>query len=364
MYNEIYFSSAKECNDPFDGKVFLQFGSDKEKWKRLLEFAWRHYNIENKAKWEEYLAEYLAKISPLSFDTALKLNYTEMLLSLESHPDLFLALLLGDSIKQVLALYQPRDTYFVSFSRTSTDILMWSHYASMHKGHCLIFKAIEGHLFQCPERRKSVIKRTTSSMSWSIPDKFLFRDVSYISDSEPGDAFSCFPEYVLGKKLDVEEQVKLARQQNECYLTKHSCWEYEKEVRLTLSPPYGWLFGEKVDLSPQERLFHYQPSQLVGIILGARMEESQKMRIREIIREHMERIACRAQDYTAIFDFVLFQAKLSDTRREVVVIPEEIYGLGVTWDNNHNEFSARLNRWKEGWATVIRGNKGWQDKFD
>jgi len=39
-YNEIYFSSAAESNDPYDGKVFLSYKFDRDKWKRLLELAW------------------------------------------------------------------------------------------------------------------------------------------------------------------------------------------------------------------------------------------------------------------------------------------------------------------------------------
>ncbi|GMA49341.1 hypothetical protein GCM10025857_06980 [Alicyclobacillus contaminans] len=369
MYDEIYFTSTRECNDPFDGKTFLTFEANKESWKRLLEFAWGRYDNVNKAKWEEQLSDHLSEMAPLSFDSALGLDYTQLLLSLQSPPDPLSALVLGQLIKKVLTLYKPNDTYFVSFSRTCKDILMWSHYATMHKGHCLIFKAIDGSLRQCPKRKRNAIRRTTRaglapSMSWAIPDSFSFQEVTYSSDSKPGDAFSYFPEYVFGKKLDEQERIKLITEQNRQYLVKHDCWSYEKESRLTLSPPYGWLFGENVDLSPQERLFHYQPSQLVGIILGARMEEQQKMRFREIIREHMDRISRDAHDYTAVFDFVLFQAKLPDTHREVVVSAEEIFGLTDTLDKNHHDFDRRLNRWKEGWAMVFHGRGASWKKFD
>lgn len=44
-YNEIYFSSATESNDPYDGKVFLSYKFDKDKWKRLLLSVWKNVSF-------------------------------------------------------------------------------------------------------------------------------------------------------------------------------------------------------------------------------------------------------------------------------------------------------------------------------
>jgi len=40
MYNEIFFASTFESNDPYDGKVFLSYDFDQSKWNRILEAAW------------------------------------------------------------------------------------------------------------------------------------------------------------------------------------------------------------------------------------------------------------------------------------------------------------------------------------
>ena len=40
MYDEIYFTSTNKCNDPFDGKAFLSFEADIDRWRHLLELAW------------------------------------------------------------------------------------------------------------------------------------------------------------------------------------------------------------------------------------------------------------------------------------------------------------------------------------
>jgi hypothetical protein len=369
LYNEIYFASTKECNDPFDSKVFLSFGSDKESWKRLLEAAWTSFNHPEKQKWADQFSTYLSARAPLTFDAALRLNYGEALLSLQSTPDHFSALVLNDLLKRFINLYKPKDSYFVSFSQVCTDIIMWSHYASMHRGHCLIFKAIDGQLHQCPKRKKSAIRRTTpagiaSSMSYSIPESFTFQEISYSLDSTPDDAFSYFNEYVYGKKIiDEQERIEFMNRQNRQYLVKHDSWSYEHESRLTLPTPPAWLFGENIDYSQQERLFNYQPSQLVGIVLGARMEEQQKMRFREIIRDHIDRISRHDGGDKILFDFVLFQAELPDASREVVVNAEEIYTLTGTLSKNDSNFDQYLKNWQEGWATVIEGSRGSRKQF-
>jgi len=36
IYNEIYFASPKESNDPFDSKSFYEFPHDTIRWSRLL----------------------------------------------------------------------------------------------------------------------------------------------------------------------------------------------------------------------------------------------------------------------------------------------------------------------------------------
>ncbi len=123
-------------------------------WRRLLECAWRNSDNAHKAKWEEQLSAYLCEVAPLTFDAALGFKFLQALLSLESPADLLTALVLGDLVKRFLSLDQPNNTHFVSFSRTCTDILRWSRYSSMHRGHCLIFKALDGQLHQCPRRKK------------------------------------------------------------------------------------------------------------------------------------------------------------------------------------------------------------------
>ncbi|OBR90156.1 hypothetical protein CLRAG_37630 [Clostridium ragsdalei P11] len=368
MYNEIYFASNKECNDPFDGKTFLAFEADKGKWRRLLELAWKNYNNPNKTRYEEQLSAYLTKISPLTYDEVLQLDYIKVLCSLQFPPDLITAFILDKQIKHFLDLYKPRNTYFVSFSRVCDEMLMWAHYASMHQGYCLIFKAIDNSLYQCHKHKRNSVGRNTQNgiapkMSQAIPDSFPFEDISYSVDSTSNNAFYCFPQYVIGPEIDKRKQKDFLTWKRQQHLIKHNCWDYEQESRLTLSSPIPWLFGEVVECSQQERLFHYQPNQLVGIILGARMDAKQKMRIREIIKEHMDLIALNPGNNSAVFNFLLCQATLPHNQRKVVIKEEEIFTLTSTISRDDSDFERYLQEWKEGWAIVFNGSSGSRKKF-
>jgi hypothetical protein len=368
MYDEIYFASTQECNDPFDGKTFLVFEADKDKWKRLLELAWKNYNNPNRQIWEEQLSEYLARIESLTYDAALKLDYVQVLQSLESPPDPITAFMLGNQITNFLDLYRPKDICFASFSRANNELLMWAHYASMHQGYCLIFKAIDNKLYQCTKRKRKSIQRNTPKgiapqMSYGIPESFDFQDVSYSLDSISNDPAYYLPQPVFGQELDEHERNDIITKKNQQYLVKHDCWSYEQESRLILYPPDAYLFGEHVEYSQNERLFHYQPNQLVGIILGARMEDKQKIRIREIVKERMERIGHEPSKNSPVFNFVLFQATLPDSQREVVVNPEEIFTLSGTIGKNDSKFEKSLQEWKDGYAIVFNESGASIGKF-
>lgn len=369
MYDEIYFASTVECNDPFDGKVYAIFEADSEKWKRIIKLAWREFDLANKSRLEEQLAGYLSKKSPMSFDAALRIDYVAILNSLSTSLDPLIAYALGKRVNEFLDLYKPENRYFVSFSKVNNNPLMWSHYASMHRGHCLIFKAIDGCLQQCPKRKKKSISRKTEtgiapSMSYALPDKFPFQDVIYKDDITSIDAFSYFPQYVFGRELREQERLELVSNQEQQYLVKQSCWEYEQESRIILPTPDAWLFGEHIDYSKQERLFYYQPTQLVGIIIGARMDIEQKRRFRELIQSRMDRIAENNSETNIVFDFVLFQAKLPDNRREVIIEPEEIFTLTDTIRKTDSSFEKHLHKWQEGWAIEFDGSRATQKKFE
>ena len=53
-------------------------------------------------------------------------------------------------------LKEMRKTVLAScFGSTYDSLLMWSHYASKHKGFCLIFRSIDGCLYQNKNNKRT-----------------------------------------------------------------------------------------------------------------------------------------------------------------------------------------------------------------
>ncbi|MFC1498220.1 DUF2971 domain-containing protein [Verrucomicrobiota bacterium] len=119
----------------------------------------------------------------------------------------------------------------VSLSKTPNDILMWSHYSDGHRGLCLQFD------------RKTL----------DYPDKFL--EVDYRkNDDRP----------TVKEHNEEADQLK-----NKFFLRpKASHWYYEKECRLCLNTTDG-------------RMYQLPENALTGVILGIKMPDRYKFRIKE-----------------------------------------------------------------------------------
>jgi hypothetical protein len=364
-YNEIYFSSVKESNDPYDGKVFLSYRFDKDKWKRILEMAWKNLLVGGTlSSLVNSLSEHLEKNCPNSFEETINYDYCSVLLDNNSSLDFLTAYHLDILIKQFIDIYRPEARYTVSFSKKKDNTLMWSHYASKHKGFCLIFKDIKGFLYQDREHQKLSIRRKTPKSAVSnlssleIEEGFLFEDVEYCSNNKMIDASRFMPHNILRKHFkNEEERINFVTENDKECLKKHSCWEYEKESRLLLYEPMPWFFGEHFELTKEERLLHYQPTQLVGIILGALMEPEIKERVREIIHVLRERIT-KTTITGPLFDFVLFEASISDKHRDLEIKPKEIFIETTPFSNNDPQFPSQYKKWKNGEAIVFDGKGG------
>ncbi len=78
LYDELFFTSTEECNDPFDSKSFYEFSADKEKWMALIKFAidaegfGDHTDISKSS-------EAVCGLCPITFDEAIKLDWHSIL---------------------------------------------------------------------------------------------------------------------------------------------------------------------------------------------------------------------------------------------------------------------------------------------
>ena len=133
------------------------------------------------------------------------------------------------------------------------------------------------------------------------------------------------------------------------------CWAYEKESRLLLHTAPAWIMGKHIEYTKEERLFYYKQNQLVGIILGALMDESDKVRIKEILRINNHKMLITHKT-GAIFDFVLFEASLLSNKREVSIQPTEIYKFGEVITKDNEKFNSYYQDWNNGLAIVLNSD--------
>lgn len=361
LYNEMYFSSPEECNDPFDSKTFYEFGADKDMWIKVIKFSVERTNAVIPTQLLHLLTEHICRKCPITFDEAHKTNLLDDFPT--DHPnEKSLVEFVGKRIQDILGIYKPATRYFVSFSKVNSEPLMWSHYADKHKGFCLVFRAINGALNQSPRQKKHSVVRNTKNglapnMTYGIPEGFQFVKIDYEPEVKPLDAFLHLPVGITGEK-DAEEAKRIREEQESHYTQKSKSWEYEAEYRLMLQPPLPWLFGEHFDYSKQERLFHYQPSQLVGIIYGARMEAPEKNRIKELLKERNDWRFYLDNEKILEFSFVEYDAILSPNQREVLIKPTGLLShttIPATDPNFDRLYNEMLDGW--GWERYKNGSK-------
>ena len=247
------------------------------------------------------------------------------------------------------------ERYFVSFSRKRDINLMWAHYANNHRGFCLIFRPINGKINQSKYWKKApFVYHTPNSfmqqMSITAPESFEIKDIEYITESKNLDGFTYFPPYVLNKVFTKEEEVEILNDREKIYLQKHSSWYYEEESRIILKSGTSWYAKQQLSLSPHQRLFHYDPIHLAGIIVGVNMPQEQRRKIEEIMEDRVRRqYECLDKEFI-VSDLVLFEEKLSETNRKPEVVACKIYGMGEVLGKNAKEFSRRYKKWKDGYA--------------
>lgn len=202
LYDEWYFASKEELNDPIDMQSKFEFTSN---WMRVLTRLWTNEQDTKIA------AAYLTKLNPISYEQLIsdfdihKKHITELVFNERSVSFAELTRL-ENSLVQLLALlnlYAPSSGYSVSLSRTNSDMLMWSHYAASHTGFCLVYRPINGCLNQCPIRKKDSLAVTNHHFS-AVSTSFKVEDVNYEDQLNPIDAYSLLPVVYTGYSLNSE----------------------------------------------------------------------------------------------------------------------------------------------------------------
>ena len=355
IYDELYFASREECNDPYEGKTFAIFSADKELWSNLIDEALKSHNKDFDGPLKEKVLEYFLSKSPLPIENILKIPRDEFInIGVRSFEQRILPLML-DAIQDYIMWYSPEERYFASFSKASDNFLLWSHYANNHKGFCLVYRPIDGKIKQNPSwKRTQTATLPLPRLTFGVPDAFEIQDVEYVATPKSSDGFMCFPASVAGDNHSPEEIEAARAERAKNYLQKHLVWEYEKEARVVLSSGVQWLAGRKLTLPAHQRLFHIDSTQVVGIILGSQMPDVQRQRIKEIIAEKVEWWYTPTTGHRIISNFVLFEETLSETNRQVIIEPTEIYNGTSVMLKTNSDFYRLYDEWQNGWAIEFK----------
>lgn len=360
LYSELYFATRQENNDPFESKTFYKFASNQSYWLNLIKIISSKFV----GFTDNDLLSIATKLSarcPMSYEQVSSLDITQIVFDSIEIKDFLKSALFAQQFKNTIDLYAPEESYFSCFSKVVDEPLMWSHYAANHQGFCLIFKPINGQLNQHPIHRRTEIRRKTPnglgpSMGMGLPESFRFHEVEYQDNVEHLCAFCLLPIGVTKLNLTEEEIIALNSKQSSQYIQKHRSWKYEQEVRLYFTPYSSYLFGQKIGLTKQERLFNYDPSQLVGIVFGAQMSVENKQRLREVINEVLHRREFQKQNKRVLFDFMVFQAELSSQQRNLDIKPVELLTSAFNYTPDSPEFERMYSDWKKGIGLEVSGN--------
>jgi len=361
MYNELFLASTKECNDPYDSKAFYEFSERQDYWENLVKLLVSNNDgVKVKDRHLKIVAEKISSLCQLTYDEALRLDISAI--CFETIKDFSLCRKLSVCFNQLLKLYKPEPSYFACFSKADNDPLMWSHYASQHQGYSLIFQPIDGKLRQYyPLKKRSISRNTPNGLAansnYRLPESFSFQEVIYQEEVRPLCGFHRLPVAVVGGDLPEEVRIELVKSQSEQFLHKHISWNYEQEVRVSVSPGMSWIFGDNLELSPLERLFYYEPTQLVGIIFGAKMSQRNKDRLMEVLLYRQEQMYRSEEHERIMFEFAIFNAHLSSTKREIQVEIDKMLSSGRAIDKSHEKFGDSYDIWKNGLGIKFEGNK-------
>lgn len=203
----LWFGHPKNLNDPYEGE-FLVNSSEELPNDAFLHNFYQHsfFNLS---------------------DAALK----EKLNTIKKHPKIYFR----DVYEYIKS--RVKEEYGVScFTRTPSDILMWTHYADSHTGMCLVFNKEQLH----------------KSLRDHCPNVGV-QDIEYEQSLTSAD-------------LHMDEKNFYCKSNQEIILRKLDCWKYEKEVRFYCHFPKA---GSR-------RWISFDKKSLKSIILGESMSENDR----------------------------------------------------------------------------------------
>lgn len=318
FYQELYFASYFELNDPLDLSARIEFSCEKsEQVEYLLFFLFKttlslnntlsesdkinNKNLltfnDNKIRVEDFRQKIFENLVQLKKDkekiwqddiehiiitTCKKLN-----LDFQFDLDSF-----RKELKRITSKFL-ENSYAICFSESNNDFLMWSHYASKHSGICLEFSLENSGLFPYISKTKRSLdyeKYKQMLSEWEIKTHMYWdriRKVTYENEQPFINFFEFSPVFENEHDCDLIGLSKswihhFAHQLEWVFSTKTIPWKYEKEWRAIHIN-----FGNPEN--PEERIRHYPLESLKAIYFGMRTPKTAKNRVYNIFnRQHKD----------------------------------------------------------------------------
>ncbi len=310
-YQEIYFASYSELNDPLDLKARIDFSVNDVKqisyllymmFKTTIKFSSKIPNTELE---KENNRELLKFNENKALKSKLKKEIFEALIEIKKPNEIVSTYELVNVLRKVtenldfkfdienfkieinrLTTKFLANSYTTCFSENNDDILMWSHYASKHSGICLEFSLPGFGLFpykMSGKREVNAEKYNKRMSEWEIKE-FIYSDrikkVLYQEEQPFINFFDFSPVFDNEYDCDLIGLSKswtheFAYELENVFSTKTNHWKYENEWRAIEIN-----FGDVKE--PEERIRHYPLECLTAIYFGCNTPENAKRRIYKI----------------------------------------------------------------------------------
>jgi len=314
-YQELYFASYYELNDPFDLSARIEFNcEDIEQVKKLFFFLFkttlslsdslseeqRKNNkslllfIDNKSKVAEFQETIFENIIQLKYERkTIWINDIENIItSASARHDLRFHFDLENfknELKRITSKFL-ENSFATCFSESNDNFLMWSHYASSHSGICLEFTLNKLGLFPYisrPRRELNYEKYNKGVSFWDLKNHIFWDKIKKVKYNVQ-QPFINFFEFsaVFDNEFDCDLiglskpwTHQYAYQLEEAFSTKTKPWKYEKEwraIQVNFEEPK----------QPEDRIRHYPLESLSGIYFGMQTPAEVKKRIFNIFQLH------------------------------------------------------------------------------
>lgn len=317
-YQELYFASYFELNDPLDLSARIEFSCEKsEQVEYLIYFLFKttlslndaltekqrqndkyllafNDNKSNVAEFQQTVFEYINQLKDEReriWDTDIE----SIILKASQKHNLDFQFDLEkfkSELKRITSKFL-ENSYATCFSESNDDFLMWSHYSSKHSGICLEFALENSGLFpyiRKPHRKLDYEKHKERLSKWDLETHMYWdriKKVNYESEQPFINFFEFSSVFENEYDCDLIGLSKpwthhFAHQLEWVFSTKTTPWKYEKEWRAIHIN-----FGNPQE--PEERIRYYPLESLKAIYFGMRTPDNAKNRIYNIFnRQHKE----------------------------------------------------------------------------